>query len=1204
MMLQPKTIQKVLIFVVMLSLLFQGISYAAADYPHGKVPIKDIYPTQQSVMDNLTIQKDKLLVGQQPDGNFEDFPHNTNVVANWNFENGTSTPTGWLSQTYAGSPTYAYVTNDSANAQAGKRLIQISSSSAASQGAWKTSLTGILPGQNYYFSTYYKTNNLASTDRGVTARISFLDAANNSVAASVYFDGKPGTQDWIELKGDVEIPALAANLDHVDIELLLWNATGTVSFDAARLMNRKIAANKEGAKETGFENVTIDTTNNYAAPWRLVTSAGSPNVSIDASQAKLGAKSAKITASSAATASWTQDVHLTKKTFNISTWYKTSNIVSSDKGVAIGIRFKDANNGDTAPEVFLNGSTGTKDWTRLAGQFTVPNVTAQDHVEISLYLYNATGTVWFDELQVEYANVLINGSFEASASGTAPDSWTYSAPEGSPKPTKLYEVSGANANSGAYSVGINSTSTTGRAYWYQPYTGTYREGDGRVFKAKYKTSAVFNSDATQTSSGVTLRVNFLKTDGTNAGNSVIVTAPPSTTWQEISTVFSVPTGTVKIEANLGLWYAEGTVWFDDAELVAPRQGGDMTDNTIGGAALLTYWWNQNGKSDADVQKAAQKAIDFYINKRTYTIDNPDTTYLRTLNSGGYYNRFYIDGESDAIGDYPTTAWALNSIGQILKYGAESGQPQLLTAQQKTTLEAIARSLWRWLTRTSIYNPQNADNQAIGTVVGGLTLGKVLNDTALQNEAIAYYNTGVAGTNNPVNDPGNGGAFGGVRNDRIAVNGHMIFDEKEKFDAHYGFYALSFLSDLYLLVNDKTSNFYLDGVEMAKYIDERLSENGWLYFGSRHDESDGDEGNITFYGNNVFSHETGYDLGRLLAVRVNFADSSYTPEVIGHRAHSNIEMHDHFKSWSGSKPSFNNEYSLSKNNVSVYFNKAGANLATPQAISVQGTAFTEGAVAGSRGEGLYYKDTNNAWNFLVNSSSGTNKYVSTTNYQVRKVDKTNSALSNTRNEYWVTNGDTLYNIMAVKFNANVSVKALNHLVGMPYMSSMNRIMNVSNGTAVLDLAQNSGSISGTQLTMDSLKLNGWPNLVMENNTDASNFGFNVLGNYYKTIEKLRENPDEGSKANFTWGNIKNTDRLNVNVIDSASNVSYASGEWVVMVLKYSASGSAEGFTVTPTYTNASTKALSNLIVEDNKMKFSLTWPNVTFTDKASSETISY
>ncbi|NQX69086.1 hypothetical protein HQN90_23425 [Paenibacillus alba] len=1204
-MFQPKKyVDKVLGCVVMLSLLFQGTSYAATDYAHDKVPIKDIYPTQQSVMNNLTTQKDKLLVGQQPDGNFEDFPHNTNIIPNWNFENGGTVPTDWSKISYAGTPAYTYVTNDVAGAQAGKRMVQIDSSAASTKGAWATNLAGVLPGQNYYFSVYYKTTNIVSTDRGVTARISFLDAANNSVSASVYFDGKAGTQDWSELKGDVEIPASLSNLDHVTIELMLWNATGSVAFDAARFMNRKVAANKEGPKETSFENVVIDMTNNYAIPWRLVTSSGNPSFSIDAAQAKTGAKSAKITASTAATASWTQDVHLTQKSFHISTWYKTSNVVSSDKGVALGIRFKDANNGDVAPEVFLNGTAGTNGWTRLSGQFTVPVSTAQYHVEISLYLFNATGTVWFDELQVEYASVLSNGSFEASTSGTAPDAWSYSAPEGSPKPTKLYDTTGANANSGADSIGINSTSTTGRAYWSQQYTGTYREGDGRVFKAKYKTSAVFSSDGAQATNGVTLRVNFLKADGTNVAPSVYVTAQPSTTWQEISAVFSVPTGTVKVEVNLGLWYASGTIWFDDAELIAPRQGGDMTDNTIGGAALLTYWWNQNGRSDADVQKAAQKAIDFYINKRTYTLDNPDTTYLRTINSGEYYNRFYIDGEGDAIGDYPTTAWALNSIGQILKYGAESGKPQLLTAAQKTTLETISRSLWRWLTRTSIYNPQNADNQAIGTVVGGLTLGKVLNDTALQNEAIAYYNTGVIGTNNPIADPGNGGAFGGVRNDRILANGHMIFDEKEKFDAHYGFYALSFLSDLYLLVNDKTSNFYLDGAEMAAYINERLSENGWLYAGSRHDESDGDEGNITYYGNNVFSHETGYDLGRLLAVRVNFADSSYTPEVIGHRAHSNIEMHEHFKTWSGSKPTYNNEFSLSKNNVSVYFNKSGTNLATPQAISVQGAAFTEAAVNGGRGEGLYYKDTNNAWNFLVNSGSGTNAYASTANYEVRKVDKTNSAISNTRSEYWVTNGTTLYNIMAVKFNGNVSLKALNHLVGMPYMSAANRIINVSNGTTTLDLAQNSGSISGTQLTMDSLKLNGWPNLLMENNTDTANFGFNVPGNYYKTIEKLRENPDEGSKANFTWGNIKNTDRLSVNLIDSALNVSYVNGDWVVMVMKYSASGSTEGFTVTPTYASASKMTLNNLIVEDSGMKFNLTWPNVTFTDKASSETISY
>ncbi|MGO4182006.1 hypothetical protein AB4Z17_12555 [Paenibacillus sp. TAF43_2] len=1199
MMLRPKkTLQKMVCFVVILSLIIQGNSYAATDYTHGKIPIKEIYPTQQSVMNNLTTQKDKLLAGQQPDGNFEDFPHNTNIVRNWNFESGESLPTNWTASTLAGFPELTYIKDNLAAALAGKRFVQIKASSAADEGAWKTSLAGVLPGQNYYFSVYYKMNTMQE-DAKVTAKISFLDASNQSVAESVYFNGEDDAEAWTELKGDVEIPANAVNIDHVNIELKLSHAAGTVYFDAARLMNRKIVANKEGPKETGFEKAMIDTNNNYAVPWRLVSDSGNASFSIDSTVAKLGTKSAKITANTASKAAWAQDVNLSQKTFNISTWYKTDQLTSSDMGVGIGIRFKDANNADIAPEVFVQGSTGTNDWARLAGQFTVPASVAEDHVEISLYLYNGTGTVWFDELQVEYANVLSNASFESTANGSEPDGWKYTAPEGSAKPMKIYDTTGTNA-----SIGISSTSSTGRAYWYQQYTGTYREGDGRVFKAKYKTSDAFVSDSAQTNYGVMLRINFLKADNTNAGPSVYEDAPPSTSWKEISTVFSVPTGTAKIEVNLGSWYSSGTVWFDDAELITPRQGGDMTDNTIGGAALLTYWWNQNGKADADVQKAAQKAIDFYINKRTYTIDNPDKTYLNIVNSGEYYNRFYIDGEGDAIGDYPTTAWALNSIGQILKYGAEIGQPQLITNEQKTKLEAIARSLWRWLTRVSVYNPQNADNQAIGAVVGGLTLGIALADSTLQAEVIAYYNSGVDGTNNPMSNPGNGGAFGGVRNDRILVNGHMIFDEKEKFDPHYGFYALSFLSDLYSLVDDKSSNFYLDGVEMAAYIDERLSENGWLYYGSRHDESDGDEGNVTYYGNNVFSHETGYDLGRLLAVKVNFEDDNYTTEVIGHRAHSNIEMHHHFKSWNGSKPSHNTEFSLSKNNVSVYFNQSGTNLATPQAISVQGTAFTEAVAAGSRGEGLYYKDTNNAWNFLVNSASGKNAYASTANYQVRKVEKTNSALSNTRYEYWITNGDSLYNIMAVKFNANVSFKALNHLVGMPYMSSTKRIMNVSNGTQTLDLSQNSGSIQGTELVMDGLSLKGWPNLSMENNTDTANFAFNVPGNYYKTIEKLRENPDLKSKANFTWGNIKNTDRLNVNLIDSVSNVSYLNGDWVVMVMKYGPSGSTEGFTVTPSYVNASKKTLSNIIVEDNNMKFNLTWPNAAFTDKQSLQTITF
>lgn len=102
-----------------------------------------------------------------------------------------------------------------------------------------------------------------------------------------------------------------------------------------------------------------------------------------------------------------------------------------------------------------------------------------------------------------------------------------------------------------------------------------------------------------------------------------------------------------------------------------------------------------------------------------------------------------------------------------------------------------------------------------------------------------------------------------------------------------------------------------------------------------------------------------------------------------------------------------------------------------------------------------------------------------------------------------------------------------------------------------------------------------------------------------------------RSKLIAGNLDHTGRVAVRLDDGhflgglkqiPNDLYEASG--VDGFMKYSASGSTEGFTVTPTYANASKMTLSNLIVEDSGMKFNLTWPNVTFTDKASSETISY
>lgn len=156
----------------------------------------------------------------------------------------------------------------------------------------------------------------------------------------------------------------------------------------------------------------------------------------------------------------------------------------------------------------------------------------------------------------------------------------------------------------------------------------------------------------------------------------------------------------------------------DGNLEHPDCYDDIGDTSLGITSLLAFAW-QRGK-DPRLPEAVRRSLAFHLRERVYTEDNPGYPNLQVRNSGLQYARYVLEAGAHPIGDWPSTAWALLQAVNILD--ATDG---LVDDEQRTALVELAHGYWRWLTETTFFNPQEAGNQAIGCVVGGLMLARHL-----------------------------------------------------------------------------------------------------------------------------------------------------------------------------------------------------------------------------------------------------------------------------------------------------------------------------------------------------------------------------------------------------------------------------------------------------------------------------------------------
>jgi hypothetical protein len=273
----------------------------------------------------------------------------------------------------------------------------------------------------------------------------------------------------------------------------------------------------------------------------------------------------------------------------------------------------------------------------------------------------------------------------------------------------------------------------------------------------------------------------------------------------------------------------------EGNLEHPAAVDDIGDTSLGITSLLALAWQRT--KDPRLPEAVRRSLAFHLRERVFTEDNPGYPNLRSRNCLEPYARYVLEAGAHPIGDWPSTVWALLQAVNVLEVA-----DGLVDDEQRAELVEVAHGYWRWLTEVTFFNPQEAGNQAIGCVVGGLMLARHL--PAPEGEAVRSRAIGVY-----VDE---------IRARRVRDRGALLPPEHGgAYDNNYGPISLSFLAQAHRVSGEEI--FAADGDTLARYIDARLTAGGYDNGGPRYSEQH--SGFESVLGLRYFGDRIGADLGR-------------------------------------------------------------------------------------------------------------------------------------------------------------------------------------------------------------------------------------------------------------------------------------------------------------------------------------------------------
>lgn len=273
----------------------------------------------------------------------------------------------------------------------------------------------------------------------------------------------------------------------------------------------------------------------------------------------------------------------------------------------------------------------------------------------------------------------------------------------------------------------------------------------------------------------------------------------------------------------------------EGNLEHPDCYDDIGDTSLGITSLLALA-NQRIQ-DPRLSEAVLRSLRFHLRERVFTEDNPGYPNLKVRNSGLPYARYVLEAGAHPIGDWPSTVWALLQLVNVVEVG-----DRVLDDELRYELGELALGYWRWLTEATFFNPQEAGNQAIGCVVGGLMLARQLpggEGKEVRERALSLYRDE-------------------IRAHRVSDRGALLPPEHGgAYDNNYGPISLSFLAQAHIVSGEDV--FAEDGEALARYIDARLTNGGFDNGGPRYSEQHSAFESVL--GLRYFGSRIGSDIGR-------------------------------------------------------------------------------------------------------------------------------------------------------------------------------------------------------------------------------------------------------------------------------------------------------------------------------------------------------
>ncbi|WP_030897122.1 hypothetical protein [Streptomyces sp. NRRL S-474] len=359
----------------------------------------------------------------------------------------------------------------------------------------------------------------------------------------------------------------------------------------------------------------------------------------------------------------------------------------------------------------------------------------------------------------------------------------------------------------------------------------------------------------------------------------------------------------------------------EGSLEHPDCVDDIGDTSLGVTSLLALAWQRN--KDPRLPEAVRRSLAFHLDERVYTEDNPGYPNLRVRDSGLPYARYTLAAGAHPIGDWPSTVWALLQAVNVLDTA-----DGLIDDEQRAELTEVAHGYWRWLTEATFFNPQEAGNQAIGCVVGGLMLARHLppdEGERVRSRAMGLY----------VDE---------IRAHRVRDRGALLPPEHGgAYDNNYGPISLSFLAQAHRVSGEEI--FAEDGDALARYIDARLTSGGFDNGGPRYSEQHSAFESVL--GLRYFGARIGSDLGRYRG------DSRWARHAVkadggvdGHFAWMLVWQIQDTTRWHRTPSTAPARHQLRAGSVSVAFDDR----MTPSLVEAAGTYYLPAAVGRQHGFG--------------------------------------------------------------------------------------------------------------------------------------------------------------------------------------------------------------------------------------------------------------